>query len=88
MATKIQSGLGYSPLTEKVYWGKQNPDKQMWVGEKKDVTQDFMAVAFAYFEENTVREISSGKKSNLLINVGNDTKSIERVIKELQKRIK
>ena len=84
----VKNGIGYSPLTDKVYLGKQNPEKSLWVGDKKDITNDFIAVSFQYFEENTIRDIgSSSGKSNLFINIKNDKESIERVIKNLSKRI-
>lgn len=83
--TVISSGLGYSPLSEKVYWGKQNPKKQMWVGEKKDVTNNFIDVAHAYFEVNTIRRIASGNDARLFIHIKEDKKSIGMVIKELAK---
>lgn len=84
MAT-IKNGIGYSPLTDKVYLGKQNQDKGMWVGEKKDITNDFLAVSHAYFAENTTRVIKCGKESNIFINIKNDKESIENAIKSLTK---
>ena len=84
----IKNGIGYSPLTDKVYLGKQNPEKRLWVGEKKDITNEFLAVSSEFFEVNTVRDIScSNGKSNLFINVQNDKESIEKVIKNLTKRL-
>lgn len=84
----IKNGIGYSPLTEKVYLGKQNTDKRLWVGEKKDITNDFIAVSFEYFEENTIRKIGSSDGSeNLFINIKNDKASLEKIIKNLTKRL-
>lgn len=84
----IKTSIGYSPLTDKVYLGKQNQEKRIWVGDKKDITNDFLAVSYEFFEENTIREIScSSGSSNLFINIKNDKASIERVIKNLTKRI-
>ena len=84
----IKTGIGYSPLTEKVYLGKQNTEKNLWIGDKKDITNDFIAVSFVYFEENTIRDIgSSNGSSNLFINVKNDKKGIERAIKALNKKL-
>lgn len=59
----------------------------MWIGEKEDITNDWLNIAFQYFEENTIRNIGSptSKKENLFINIKNDKKSIERVVKNLQK---
>ena len=80
-----RKGIGHSPLTDKVYLGRQNKAKGMWIGDKEDITNDFINVAFQYFEENTIRNIGSSDKENLFINIRNDKKSIERVIKNLQK---
>jgi hypothetical protein len=84
----VKNGIGYSPLTDKVYLGKQNEEKRIWVGDKKDITNEFLAVASEFFEENTVRDIScSNGASNLFINIKNDKASIEKVIKNLTKRV-
>ena len=86
MATK--NGIGYSPLSDKVYLGKQNTEKGMWIGAKQDVTSQFIEVSFAYFEENTIRRVgSSNGKENLFINVKNDKEGIEKIIKHLTKRL-
>lgn len=87
--TKIETGLGYSPLTERVFYGRQNKAKQMWVGEKKDVTSDFIACSLVYYEENSIREVTGGKGgNNLVINIKNKPASIKMLIKNLQKRLK
>ena len=86
MATK--TGIGYSPLSDKVYLGKQNTEKRMWVGEKSDITSDFIAVSLEYYEENTIRSVgSTSGNMNLIINIKNDKESLERTIKNLYKRI-
>ena len=48
--------LGYSPLTEKIYLGKQN--KNVWVGEKRDITNEFLQVMEQKFPINTIQNIS------------------------------
>jgi len=84
-----QNGIGYSPLTEKVYMGKQNIEKRIWVGEKKDITNQFIAVAFEYFEPNTTREIdSSNGMTNIFANVEKTEKGINKMIKHLNKLLK
>lgn len=84
----MKTGIGYSPLTDKVYLGRQNKEKRIWVGEKQDITNEFLAVASEFFEENTIRDVGcSNGNSNLFINIKNDKKSIERVIKNLTKRL-
>jgi hypothetical protein len=75
MATKNK--IGYSPLSDRVYLGKQNQEKRIWIGEKQDITNEFLAVSFEYFEENTIREIGSSDGSkNLFINIKNDKGAI------------
>jgi hypothetical protein len=82
----VKKGIGYSPLTDKVYLGKQNTEKRLWVGDKEDITNDFLAVASEFFEENVVRTVlCSNGKSNLFINIKNDKASIEKAIKHLTK---
>ena len=84
----IKNGIGYSPLSDKVYLGKQNPEKRMWVGDKKDITNEFLGVASEYFEENTIRDIGCNNgNSNLFINIKNDKASIKKIIKNLTKRL-
>lgn len=85
--TKITSGIGYSPLTEKVYMGRQNQSKQMWVGEKKDVTNQFLDAAFQYFEENTTRTITVKKEKHLFIHVKETPEALKKVIEMLQKKL-
>ena len=34
--------LAVSPLTGAIYSGRVNPKTDMWIGEKKDVTSDFL----------------------------------------------
>lgn len=43
MAT-TKNGIGYSPLTENFYLGKQNKDKGIWIDDKKDITNEFIDV--------------------------------------------
>jgi hypothetical protein len=84
-----KNGIGYSPLTEKVYLGKQNQEKGLWIGEKKDITNQFLDVAYSYFEEGTVRTIKTiDGKENLFINIQNDKESIEKIINHLNKSLK
>lgn len=84
--SKIETGIGYSPLTERVFLGKQNQSKGMWVGEKKDITQQFISTMFAYIEPNTSRTIKTGKEKNIFMNIKNDKASIEMAIEFLKSR--
>lgn len=92
---KLQTGIGYSPLTEKVYLGKQNPKKRMWIGEKKDITNSFLQVLNEFLGVGQVREIdvlnekdNALKETHLLLQIKKDPASIERAIKYLQKQLK
>jgi hypothetical protein len=84
----VKTGIGYSPLTDRVYIGKQNQEKGMWVGNDKiDITQDFIAVMFNYIMPNKVRTISCRNEKNMFLNVKKDKKSIEKAIKHLNKQL-
>ena len=57
MTTK--TGLGYSPITSRIYWGRQNTETGVWVGDnKKDVTNEFLQVMEHKFPINTIQNIS------------------------------
>lgn len=83
----IKKGIGYSPLTEKVFLGKQNQEKRIWIGEKEDITSDFINVMFQYVEPNTQRtiETASGLKTNIFLNIKYDKESIVKAIKYFEK---
>lgn len=53
--------LGYSDLTEKIYLGKQKDGA--WVGEKRDVTSEFLQVMEHKFPINTSQNISIDGKN-------------------------
>jgi hypothetical protein len=82
-----ENGIGYSPLTEKVYMGRQNTKQRTWVGEKKDITNQFIAVMFEYLEPNSVRTIDSCSNgmSNMFFNITKDKKSIRKMITYLER---
>ena len=67
-------GLGYSPLTERVYLGRTKSGKpNEWAGEKRDVTSDFIQVMLQKFAQNTIQNISiNGKNKYRVIVVGMD----------------
>lgn len=89
--TKVSSGIGYSELTEKVYWGKQNKSKGMWIGnDKKDITSDFINVMMQFVPPNTTRTVTgqTTKEKNTFIHIQEDEASIKKVIKYLEKKLK
>lgn len=86
----MKKGIGYSPLSGKVYLGKQDEKKGMWIGEKEDITSDFIHVLFQFCEPDTARVITTvnGLEENIIINVKKDAKSIKKVISYLKKQLK
>lgn len=46
---KIVKTMGVSPITNTIYWGRMDKEKQMWVGEKTDVTDDAISAVFEWF---------------------------------------
>jgi len=85
-----KKGIGYSPLTERVYIGRQNKEKGMWIGDKEDITSDFINTMFAYIPENTNRTIKTidGLNENIFLNIKCDEASIKKGIKWLEKQLK
>lgn len=87
---KIKKGIGYSSLTDKIYLGKQNQEKGMWVGDKEDITSDFIDVMFQYVPEGTSRTIRGlyTNSQNIFFNVKKDKVSIKKAIVFLTKQLK
>jgi hypothetical protein len=76
-------------LTDRVYIGRQNKEKRIWVGEKEDITTDFLSTLVAYLPENTTRDMVgtvSGRKS-ILMHVNKDAESIEKMIEFLKEKL-
>ena len=48
----MAKGFGVSPITNTIYFGTQNPEKQMWTGKKEDVTDKAIAAVFEWFNGN------------------------------------
>ena len=47
-----KKGFGVSPLTNTIYYGTQDTEKHMWVGQKTDVTNDAIAAVYEWFMGN------------------------------------
>ena len=47
-----KKGIGVSTLTNRIYYGTQDTEKRMWVGEKTDITNDAVAAVFEWFMGN------------------------------------
>lgn len=87
---KIKNGIGYSSLTEKIYLGRQNIEKQLWIGDKEDITSDFINVLFQFLPENTSRKLVGldTMSENIVMNFQNNNQSIKKAIKFLQQKLK
>ena len=48
----MAKGFGVSPLTNTIYYGTQNKEKNMWTGKKEDVTNDVIRVVYEWFMGN------------------------------------
>lgn len=48
----MAKGFGVSPITNTIYFGTQNPEKQMRTGKKEDVTNEAIAAVFEWFIGN------------------------------------
>lgn len=47
-----KKGTGVSHLTNRIYYGTQDTDKRMWVGQKTDITDSAIASVFEWFMAN------------------------------------
>lgn len=47
-----KKGFGVSPITNTIYYGTQDTDKHMWIGQKTDVTDDCIRAVFEWFMGN------------------------------------
>ena len=45
-------GFGVSPLTNRIYYGTQNVEKQMFTGNKEDVTDGAIGAVYEWFMGN------------------------------------
>ena len=82
----IKKGIGYSSIADKIYLGKQNQEKGMWVGEKEDITSDFIRVLFQFIPAGTLREFTNneGEEKEIVLALNRDNQSIEAMIQYLE----
>lgn len=60
-----KKGFGVSPITNTIYYGTQDAEKHMWVGQKTDVTDEVIAAVYEWFMGNM--EDSESKKEEYQI---------------------
>ena len=69
-----KTGLLYSELTGRVYWGTVNTKTNVARSDKKDVTSDFIATMLQKFPVNYMQDISvDGKVEATVIMLDNKT---------------
>ena len=60
-----KKGFGVSPICNTIYYGTQDTEKHMWVGQKTDVTDEVIAAVYEWFMNNM--EDSEGEKEEYSI---------------------
>jgi hypothetical protein len=50
MAKRKETGV--SPITNRIYYGMQDTEKHMWIGQKTDITDSAIASVFEWFMAN------------------------------------
>lgn len=71
--SNMKTGLGYSELTGRIYWGRQNTKTGTWSGDKKDVTSEFLQVMEHKFPIGFKQNIvANGEHRSTICNVSAD----------------
>lgn len=47
-----KKGFGVSPLTNTIFYGNKDTERNMWVGNKVDVTDDSIMAVYQWFMGN------------------------------------
>lgn len=47
-----KKGFGVSPITNRIFYGTQDTEKHMWIGQKTDVTDDAIMNVYQWFIGN------------------------------------
>lgn len=88
------TGIGYSPVSEKIYLGKQENSETSsvgkWIGTKKDITKQFINVLFQYIEPGTARDFTkhaSEKPTEFMCNIPNTKEHLMGFIDFLQGKL-
>ena len=74
--SSVKTGLMFSPLTKKVYWGRMNVKTGVSVGDnQKDITSDFMGIMLQKFPLNMRQKISCNGKVEAVVFVADEEKA-------------
>jgi hypothetical protein len=72
----VKTGLMFSPLSEKIYWGKMNVKTGVSVGNnQKDITSDFISIMLQKFALNTRQDITANGKVECVVFVVDEEKA-------------
>ena len=63
----MAKGFGVSPITNTIYYGTQDPEKNMWTGKKEDVTDGAIGAVYEWFMGNM--EDSEVRKKNIRLHI-------------------
>lgn len=47
-----KKGFGVSPITNTIFYGTEDTEKHMWIGQKTDVTDDAIMNVYQWFMGN------------------------------------
>jgi len=83
----IRKGIGYGSMADAIYLGKQDKLKGHWIGEKEDITNDFLFVLDQYIPENSSRTIAVDGKDSLYIHFPNTKEAIVKIMKFLETQL-
>lgn len=50
-----KKGFGISPITNTIYYGTQDTENHMWIGQKIDVTNEVIDVCMVYGQYGRLR---------------------------------
>jgi hypothetical protein len=78
--------LGHSSITDNIYLGRQK--NNMWVGEKREITSEFINIMLQKFKPNTTTIITNGDKPEFKIIVVDFDKEViineKEIIQDIQ----
>lgn len=71
--SKIKTGLMFSPLTQRIYWGKMNTETGVSVGNnQRDITSDFIGIMLQKFPIMTRQNITSNGEVEAVVIVATE----------------
>lgn len=84
---KSTVGIGYGPLSDSIFIGKQNREKGMWTGDKEDITSDFLFVLEQYIPRSSSRTLECAGSKSMMLHVPLTKEGIEKSIAYLSKQL-